>query len=149
MNHSKHREFVQQHPTLLEEQLTGNSPCSGDWQRLRIWGHMGLLHVVQGTSGPSSQKCGHVELAHVEQGTSGPPPHTPHLIMSTSRLSVLKSHAYPHCSHCVAEPSLVSAVTSVLASVMDSLPKHASSSGLFVGKAVSSTSLRCKWPGSR
>mmetsp|Transcript_132979 Transcript_132979/g.265359 ORF Transcript_132979/g.265359 Transcript_132979/m.265359 type:complete len:133 (-) Transcript_132979:999-1397(-) len=91
----------------------------------------------------------HVELAHVEQGTSGPPPHTPHLIMSTSRLIMLNSHTDPHCSPCIAEPSLVSAVASVFASIMDSLTEHASSSGLFVGKAVSSTSLHCKCPGSR
>jgi len=129
MNHNSHREFVQQRPILLEEQLAGISLCLGDWQRLQTWGHVGLLHVVQ--------------------GTSGPPPHTPHLIMSTSRLIMLNSHTDPHCSPCIAEPSLVSAVASVFASIMDSLTEHASSSGLFVGKAVSSTSLHCKCPGSR
>jgi len=107
MNHNSHREFVQQRPILLEEQLAGISLCLGDWQRLQTWGHVGLLHVVQGTSGPpphtprlimSSQICDHVELAHVEQGTSGPPPHTPHLVMSTSRLIMLNYHTDPLCS---------------------------------------------------
>lgn len=63
MNHNKHLEFVQHRPTLLEEQLAGISLCLGDWQRLQTCGHVGLLHVVQ--------------------GTSGPPTHTPRLIMSS------------------------------------------------------------------